>query len=118
MERKATRKRYDINFAELAKMIESGISGQEIMRQLGIPTRARLEKAVYDLSLHEDKLYKLTWESRAKAKTAGAGRRVAVGKKGGIMISASRLAKIGCDFSPKDVLEFAWTDGKLVISKV
>jgi hypothetical protein len=85
------------------------------MKRLGVPTKARLEKAVFELIQRSEKVYKVVWESRAKAKVGGGGRKVAVGKKGGIMISASRLSKIGCDFSPKDTLDFSWEDGKLVI---
>jgi len=74
----------------LIEMVRKGIPDKEIMRELGIQTRASLKKMYYDALVEAGKIKDILAEKKVK-KAASRRRPVAIGKRGTILLSRALL---------------------------
>ena len=75
---------------KLVEMVRRGMSDKEIMRDLGIQTKASLRKMYYDALVEGGKIKDILTERRLK-KAAPKRRALSIGKRGTILLSKPLL---------------------------
>jgi hypothetical protein len=88
---------------KLIQMVKKGIPDKEIMRELGIQTKASLKKVYYDALVEAGKIRDIMTEGQVK-KTKPKKRPLTIGKRGTILLSKALLEdqlgfKIGDKFT-------------------
>jgi hypothetical protein len=74
----------------LIEMVRKGIPDREIMRELGIQTRASLRRMYYDALVEAGKIKDILTERKMK-KAAPGRRAVRIGKRGTMLLSSTLL---------------------------
>jgi hypothetical protein len=75
---------------KLIEMVRKGISDKEIMKELGIQTKASLKRMYYDALVEAGKIKGIMTESKMK-KARGRKRALTIGKRGTILLSKPLL---------------------------
>jgi hypothetical protein len=76
--------------ARLIEMVRKGIPDKEIMKELGIQTKASLKKMYYDALVEAGKIKDIVTERKVK-KAAPKRRALRIGKRGTILLSNALL---------------------------
>jgi len=77
-------------YRKLIEMVKKGIADKEIMRELGIQTRASLKKMYYDALVEAGKIKDILSEKDIK-KAGTRKRTLSIGKRGTILLSKALL---------------------------
>ena len=100
---------------KLVEMVRKGIPDKEIMRQLGIQTKASLKKMYYDALVEAGKIKDIVTEkqmTRAAPKRRG----LSIGKRGTILLSKPLLVdQLG--FKQGDKFSVAKKKGSIILRK-
>lgn len=75
---------------KLVEMIKKGTTDKEIMRELGIKTKATLKRKYYDALVEAGKIKDIMMERKMK-KAASRRRPLTIGKRGTILLSSKLL---------------------------
>jgi hypothetical protein len=99
----------------LIEMVKKGVPDKEIMRELGIQTRASLRRMYYDALVEAGKIKDILAERELKR---GAPRRraVTIGKRGTILLSRSLLID-GLGFKQGDKFTVAKRRDRIILRK-
>ena len=99
----------------LVEMVRKGISDKEIMRQLGIQTKASLKKMYYDALVEAGKIKDIVTEKQM-TRAAPKRRALSIGKRGTILLSKPLLVdQLG--FKQGDKLSVAKRKGSIILRK-
>ena len=72
---------------KLIDMVRKGVPDKEIMKELGIQTKASLKKMYYDALIEAGKIKDIMTERKMKKAAAPKRRSLTIGKKGTILLS-------------------------------
>ena len=101
---------------KLIEMVRKGKSDKEIMKELGIRTKATLRKMYYDALVEAGKIKDIMTERKMK-KSAPKRRPLTVGKRGTILLSKALLIdQLG--FEKGDKFTFAKRKGSIILRKI
>ena len=101
---------------KLMEMVRKGKSDKEIMKELGIRTKATLRKMYYDALVEAGKIKDIMTERKMK-KSAPKRRPLTVGKRGTILLSKALLIdQLG--FEKGDKFTFAKRKGSIILRKI
>lgn len=78
---------------KLVDMVRKGIPDKEIMKQLGIQTKASLKKMYYDALVEAGKIKDIMTERKLKKARGPRKRPVTIGKRGTILLSKPMLVE-------------------------
>ena len=78
---------------KLIEMIRKGIPDKEIMKELGIQTKASLKKMYYDALVEAGKIKHIMTERKLKKARGPRKRPVTIGKRGTILLSKQLLVE-------------------------
>ena len=99
----------------LVEMVRKGISDKEIMRQLGIQTKASLKKMYYDALVEAGKIKDIVTEKQM-TRAAPTRRALSIGKRGTILLSKPLLVdQLG--FKQGDKFSVAKRKGSIILRK-
>jgi len=100
---------------KLIEMVRKGIPDKEIMRELGIQTKASLRRMYYDALVEGGKIKDIVTE-RARKKTEPKRRALKIGKRGTILLSKALLVdQFG--FKKGDKFSVAKRKGSIILRK-
>lgn len=101
---------------KLIEMVRKGKSDKEIMKELGIRTKATLRKMYYDALVQTGKIKDIMTERKMK-KSVPKRRPLTVGKRGTILLSKALLIdQLG--FKKGDKFTFAKRKGSIILRKI
>ena len=101
---------------KLMEMVRKGKSDKEIMKELGIRTKATLRKMYYDALVEAGKIKDIMTERKMK-KSAPKRRPLTVGKRGTMLLSKALLIdQLG--FEKGDKFTFAKRKGSIILRKI
>jgi len=78
---------------KIIDMVRKGIPDREIMKELGIQTKASLKKMYYDALVEAGKIKDIMTESKMKKARGPRKRPVTIGKRGTILLSKPLLVE-------------------------
>ena len=78
---------------KIIDMVRKGIPDKEIMRELGIQTKASLKKMYYDALVEAGKIKDIMTERKMKKATGPRRRPLTIGKRGTILLSKPLLVE-------------------------
>ena len=82
-----------MNKKNLIEMVRKGVPDKEIMRELGIQTKASLKKMYYDALVEAGKIKGIVKESKMKKAMPKKKRPLTIGKRGTILLSKPLLVE-------------------------
>jgi len=99
----------------LIEMVRRGIPDKEIMRELGVQTKASLKRMYYDALVEAGKIRDIMTERKMK-KAAPKKRALKIGKRGTILLSKALLVdQLG--FDEGDKFNVAKRKGSIILRK-
>lgn len=82
-----------MNKKKLVDMVKKGVPDKEIMRELGIQTKASLKRMYYDALVEAGKIKDIMTERKFKKARGPRKRPVTIGKRGTILLSKPLLVE-------------------------
>jgi hypothetical protein len=82
-----------MNKKKLIDMVKKGVPDKEIMRELGIQTKASLKRMYYDALVEAGKIKDIMTERKMKKAKGPRKRPVTIGKRGTILLSKPLLVE-------------------------
>ena len=101
---------------KLVEMVRKGVPDKEIMRELGIKTKASLKKMYYDALVEAGKIKDIMTERKLKKAKGPRKRPVTIGKRGTILLSKPLLVK-KLGFKEGDKFTVAKRKGSIILRK-
>ena len=100
---------------KIVEMVRKGIPDKEIMRQLGIQTKASLKRMYYDALVEAGKIKDIMMERKMK-KAASRRRLLTIGKRGTILLS-NKLLIDQLGFKSGDKFSVAKRKDSIILTK-
>ncbi len=105
-----------MNKKKLIEMIRKGVPDKEIMRELGIQTKASLKKMYYDALVEAGKIKGIMAERKMKKAKPKKKRPLAIGKRGTILLSKPLLVE-QLGFKEGDIFTVSKRRNSIILKK-